>query len=259
MNSGAAKSSSDCANTMAARAYPICFHMCSQVFFPLLFCFLFISAGGLLAQDTRTVTEPTFPVTCAVYHAPLQSTANGPVIGSTQAEQDAESATETSALNNYLQGCAKNNPGQAVELALGTGASYNAFLLNPITIPSGISLIIDGGVTVFGSRDPAKLLAVPGFYGYHPRPKPAPPAKRRTVRVQDHVTQIGRGIDSGGGKIGPHIGAAPIHLVAPATPALAPERLFTCSHIPGHNFIGRGAIGVEAAKIGDDSPDGVGR
>src|ERR1700691_657580 len=154
MNSGAAKSSSDCANTMAARAYPICFHMCSQVFFPLLFCFLFISAGGLLAQDTRTVTEPTFPVTCAVYHAPLQSTANGPVIGSTQAQQDAESATETSALNNYLQGCAKNNPGQAVEPALGAGASYNAFLLNPITIQSGISLILDGGVTVYGSRDP---------------------------------------------------------------------------------------------------------
>jgi polygalacturonase len=155
MNSGAANSSSDCANTMAGCAYPICFHRCSQVFFPLLLGFLFISAGGLLAQDTRTVTEPTFPVTCTVYHAPLQSTANGPVIGSTQAQQDVESATETSALNKYLQGCAKNNPGQAVELALGTGASYNAFLLNPITIPSGISLIIDGGVTVFGSRDPA--------------------------------------------------------------------------------------------------------
>jgi hypothetical protein len=72
-------------------------------------------------------------------------------------EQDLESTSEALALNTYLENCAKNNLGGAVELALGTDASYNSFLLNPITIPPGISLIIDGGVTVYASRNPANF------------------------------------------------------------------------------------------------------
>jgi polygalacturonase len=130
------------------------FPKCLQTFFLPLFGFLFACSSVLHAQDTRTVTEPTFPVTCAVYRAPLQSTASGPSLGPTQAEQDRESASETATLNGLLQNCADNHSGQAVELALGTNAAYSAFLINPITVPSGISLIIDGGVTVFGSRDP---------------------------------------------------------------------------------------------------------
>jgi polygalacturonase len=43
-----------------------------------------------------------------------------------------------------------------VELALGRDHSYNAFLFDPITVPSGLSLIVDGGVTVYASRDPQK-------------------------------------------------------------------------------------------------------
>ncbi len=40
-----------------------------------------------------------------------------------------------------------------MELALGSDGSYNAFLLNPISIPPNTALVIDGGVTVYGSRD----------------------------------------------------------------------------------------------------------
>jgi polygalacturonase len=47
--------------------------------------------------------------------------------------------------------------GQAVELALGLRASDNAFLINPLELPDGISLIVDGGVTVYASRDPANF------------------------------------------------------------------------------------------------------
>ena len=52
-------------------------------------------------------------------------------------------------------------PGQAVELALGSDPAFNAFLIEPTTLPNGISLIIDGGVTVYGSRDPAVYQVLP--------------------------------------------------------------------------------------------------
>jgi polygalacturonase len=55
-------------------------------------------------------------------------------------------------LKSALASCQR---GQAVELALGTDGSLNSFLIDPIAIPAGVSLIVDGGVTVYGSRDPA--------------------------------------------------------------------------------------------------------
>ena len=54
------------------------------LFFSLLNC----PFARLLAQDTRTVSEPVFPPTCAVYHAPLQSTADEPSVGSSVTEQE---------------------------------------------------------------------------------------------------------------------------------------------------------------------------
>ena len=71
----------------------------------------------LSAQDKRTVTEPKLPQTCAVYAAPLSSTPlDGPVIGQTASEQNAESNAETAILRNKLKQCGS---GQAVELTLG--------------------------------------------------------------------------------------------------------------------------------------------
>ena len=130
-------------------------------------------------------------------------------------------------------------------------------LIDPVHLSRLVSQ--DQVVAIFGSCDSTKLLAVPGLYAHHAGPKPAPPAERRAVRVQDHAAQVRRGIGSGGRQIGPHIGAAAIYLVAAATAALAPERLLACGYITSHHFIGGRAVGVEAAKIGDDSPDGVGR
>jgi hypothetical protein len=112
---------------------------------------VFRSAAHVQAQDTRNVSEPVFPKTCAVFHAPLRSTADGPGVGPTAEEQDAESVAESARLVQDLGQCA---PGEAVELALASDSSYDAFLINPIAVPEHISLIIDGGVTVFGSRDP---------------------------------------------------------------------------------------------------------
>jgi polygalacturonase len=106
------------------------------------------TATSLRAQDQRNVSEPLFPPTCAVFNAPLQSTPAGPVA----TDEDTESGNETRTLMKDLSGC---QAGQAVELALGLDNSFNAFIINPVTVPEGVSLIIDGGVTVFASRTPS--------------------------------------------------------------------------------------------------------
>jgi polygalacturonase len=117
------------------------------------FCALFIgflsgAATSLRAQDKRKVSEPRFPPTCVVFNAPLQSTPVGPIT----TDEDTESANETRTLIEDLSDC---QAGQAVELALGPDNSFNAFIINPITVPEGVSLIVDGGVTVFASRTPS--------------------------------------------------------------------------------------------------------
>ena len=128
----------------------------SLTWFLFLACYLVHgSFVSLQAQDTRSVSEPAFPATCAVLQAPLRSTTGGPNVGATVDEQDAASGPETTLIQDALNKCAQNQPNQAVELTLGPDRSYNAFLVNPLTLPENVSLIVDGGATVYGSRDPA--------------------------------------------------------------------------------------------------------
>jgi polygalacturonase len=54
---------------------------------------------------------------------------------------------DTSRIQAALNGCAS---GQAVRLT--TSGSNNAFITGPITIPSGISLWVDAGATLYGTR-----------------------------------------------------------------------------------------------------------
>ena len=61
-----------------------------------------------------------------------------------------EQKLDTLRIQAALDGC---KPGQAVELAAQAGK--NAFLTGPLELRSGVTLLIDGGVTLFGSRDPA--------------------------------------------------------------------------------------------------------
>jgi hypothetical protein len=93
------------------------------------------------AQDTRTVTEPTFPAACAVLSSQLAIAAGEPA---------SETAFDTSRIQTALNACPT---GQAVELVV--SGTNNAFLIQPITLPTGVTLLVDGGVTVFASRNPA--------------------------------------------------------------------------------------------------------
>jgi len=97
---------------------------------------------ALMAQDTRTVREPVFPPVCTRLAAQLKA-------GPTGLPAASETLFDTAAIQNAMNACPS---GEAVELAAnGIG---NAFLIAPIKIPAGVTLIVDAGVTVFASRNP---------------------------------------------------------------------------------------------------------
>jgi polygalacturonase len=120
----------------------------SRLVAPLLAA-VFSSAALVRAQDTRTVTQPVFPATCTALAAVLQQTGNALPAAD-------ENLFDTSRVQTALNGCAS---GQAVELTLGTSGA-NAFLVQPISIPAGVTLLVDAGVTVYGSRNPRDYDAV---------------------------------------------------------------------------------------------------
>jgi polygalacturonase len=61
----------------------------------------------------------------------------------------AESNFDTTAIQNALNACAT---GQAVKLV--ASGSNNAFITGPITVPKGVTLWVDAGATLYGTRDP---------------------------------------------------------------------------------------------------------
>lgn len=116
--------------------------------FACILPFALLAAVRVNAQDTRTVTEPVYPTVCTVLTAQQ---------GMSAGEPTNELLLDTSRIQSALTACAS---GQAVQLSA-SGAN-NAFLSGPIAIPTGRTLIIDGGVTLFASRNPADY-QIPSF------------------------------------------------------------------------------------------------
>ena len=96
-----------------------------------------------MAQDTREVTEPKIPASCVQLPAQLRA------VSDKLAEAD-ESKLDTARIQSALDKC---KPGMAVELKPSSG--NNAFLSGPLEMRTGVTLLIDEGVTLFGSRDAA--------------------------------------------------------------------------------------------------------
>ncbi|HEX3967347.1 MAG TPA: glycoside hydrolase, partial [Edaphobacter sp.] len=97
--------------------------------------------GMAMAQDTRQVTEPKIPASCVQLPAQLRA------VSDKLPEAD-EGKLDTSRIQSALDKC---KPGMAVELKPASGS--NAFLSGPLEMRSGVTLLIDEGVTLFGSRD----------------------------------------------------------------------------------------------------------
>jgi len=121
----------------------------------ILFSTLLISTAVACAygQDTRQVTEPKIPSSCTVLTAALTSH------GSTLAESD-DSKPDTNRIQQALDRC---KPGQAVELK--AGGAHDAFLTAPLQLRQGVTLLVDKGAILFGSRNPRDYDLEPGVCG----------------------------------------------------------------------------------------------
>jgi polygalacturonase len=106
----------------------------------------FFFAGGtwLLARahDTRQVEEPKIPAACVRLEAKLKA------MDDNVAPAD-DSKLDTERIQKARDGC---GAGKAVELS---SAGNNTFLTGPLEMRTGVTLLIDKGVALFGSRDAA--------------------------------------------------------------------------------------------------------
>src|SRR5215469_2043486 len=119
----------------------------------LLFLSLALSASSAFSQDSRNVTEPVVPPVCIAVPAQLTATASG--LG----EAD-EQKLDTERIQQALDRC---GAGRAVELKAGAGK--NAFLSGPLELKKGVTLLVDRGVTLYGSRDPKVYESARGSCG----------------------------------------------------------------------------------------------
>src|ERR1035441_9899958 len=110
-----------------------------------------------VAQDTRNVVEPTIPAFCATLDAYLTSINDGKF--NTLAAAD-ESKADTERIQRAIDRCGK---GKGVALQVHGGA--NAFLSGPLELRDGVTLVVDKGVTLFETLDPAVMETAPGSCG----------------------------------------------------------------------------------------------
>ncbi len=116
--------------------------------------FLALTTSLSPAQDTRVVTEPVMPPACTTLKASLTS------IGDSTVRAEDEGHRDTQRIQAALDGCA---PGRAVVLA--AEGPRNAFLTGPLQLRAKVALVVGGGVTLYGSRDPADYAVRPGSCG----------------------------------------------------------------------------------------------
>jgi polygalacturonase len=146
--------------------------------------------AGLHAQDTRTVIEPKIPAACIkleathVYTGALWDDA-------TEAKED--TAEIEAAIDGFAAKC---QAGQAIELAKGMKGA-NAFLSGPFELKEGITLLVDKGVTLVASRNPADYdVRGPGTCGTIPSKGPC--KAFITIRAKN-VAIMGDGVIDGRG------------------------------------------------------------
>jgi hypothetical protein len=111
----------------------------------MLLCTAGAQAQTATGDGRGTVAEPSFPAVCATVTADLTISGGEP-------SSELNTATDTTALQTGLNtsGCS----GKAVEVIAGS-SGQNAMVISPIYIPAGVTLLVDGGVTIFGSRNAA--------------------------------------------------------------------------------------------------------
>jgi len=110
----------------------------------------------LAAQDTRIVTEPHYPTACKILYAELT-----PHNGTLPEEPIERHYRDNERIEKAMAACPA---GQAVILhASKTGRTV--FLISPLRLRAGVTLIVDGSAALWGSRDPRNYDLAPGSCG----------------------------------------------------------------------------------------------
>ncbi len=142
---------------------------------------------ALRAQDTRQVTEPHFPEACAVLTAQLSADKG--------ALPDAsERMPDTARIQSALDHCEK---GKAV--ALRAAGGRNIFLMGPIELRAGVTLLVEAGVALFASRNPRDYDLAPGGCGLQPSRGPGCKPLIVANRAPDSAIMGDGAIDARGG------------------------------------------------------------
>lgn len=114
-------------------------------------------APSVATGDTRTVVEPNFPAVCQNLTATFHDV-NEDVPAAVEATRTNPDQARLQAALNACQGS-----NQAVELSMDAGGN-NAFLSGPISIPTGVTLLVDPGVTLYFSRNAQDYDKVQGVH-----------------------------------------------------------------------------------------------
>jgi len=117
----------------------------------LLLCSASISTA--CAQDTRHVTEPHIPSACVTLDANLAA------MKGALPPQD-EQKLDTDRIQHAIDNC---TAGKAVVLR--AHGQRNAFLTGPISLRSGVTLVVDANTALVASRDPRLYDLAPGSCG----------------------------------------------------------------------------------------------
>lgn len=104
----------------------------------------------------RHVEQPVVPPSCVVLHARLAAPRG--VLSS-----DAERHPDTDRIQQAMDRCAAGHPGQAVELKADGG--NGVFLSGPLTLRSGVTLVIDADTVLAASTNPRLYDITPGSCG----------------------------------------------------------------------------------------------
>jgi polygalacturonase len=145
-----------------------------------------LCSSSLGAQDRRQISEPGIPPTCTVLTAQL-------ILHNGALSALDEDRVDTARLQAALDRCAQ---GKAVELQ--STEENSGFLSGPLSIPRGVTLLVDRGVTLFASRDPLLYQRTPGSCGVVNND---PPGCRPllTVAHAPHAAVMGEGTIDGRG------------------------------------------------------------
>jgi polygalacturonase len=112
-----------------------------------------VLGAAAFAQDTRTVTEPRIPPACTTLDAALA--ARDGVLSDAD-----ERRLDTVRIQQAIDSCA---PGKAVVLR--ARGNRSVFLTGPLTIKSGVTLVVSAHAVLASSRDPRVFDITPGSCG----------------------------------------------------------------------------------------------